>query len=68
MSITLKVNKAIGGKNEGDIITLATDIYGNILDSFWFRRYEDAKIDNCVEVYEAPAPVISNKTVIEGAE
>ena len=50
--VKLKVNISMNGKKAGDFIDIPTDEKGNILDSFWARRLEDSKIDNCVEIVE----------------
>lgn len=48
--IHLKLNVPLQGHKVGDVLTLATDSDGIILDEFWFRRLQDSRIDNCVEI------------------
>jgi hypothetical protein len=50
--IKLQINMDLAGRKAGDVIELKTDKHGNIRDLYWARRFEDAKLDNCVEVYE----------------
>ena len=53
-SIQLKLNTSLQGHPKGAIIRLkASD--GKIPDeAYWRARIKDAKIDNCVEVVQAP--------------
>lgn len=50
--IKLKLNKDMDGKKKDSILSLPTDQDGKIIDSFWARRLEDSKIDNCVEIVQ----------------
>lgn len=49
-TIELRLNKDLGGKKEGTILTLEVDANKTIIDRFWRRRLQDAAIDGCVEI------------------
>ena len=52
-TVDLKINFAFATHEEGDILTLPA--YGGLpTDSYWRRRLQDAKIDNCCELVKAP--------------
>jgi hypothetical protein len=59
--ITLQINIPLLKYKAGDKITLETDKSGNIIDSFWYRRFKDAAVDNCVEIFK-PAKTEDKKT------
>jgi hypothetical protein len=46
----IKINKAVGGYNVGDIVKVAVDKAGTPIKRYWRDRFKDANIDNCVEV------------------
>lgn len=47
----IRINKRLGKYNIGD--KLRIEFKNNIpVDSFWRRRFEDSKIDNCVTIVE----------------
>lgn len=48
--VKIKLNTSLRGKKQGDIIELEADNKGTILDSYWRKRLQDAKIDNCIEI------------------
>lgn len=49
MKKQLKINKSFAGYKAGQIIDIQCDDRGNPLDSFWFARVRDSRIDACVE-------------------
>jgi PleD family two-component response regulator len=48
--VRLQLNADLGGKKKGAILSLDIDANKTIIDSYWRRRLEDAKIDKCVEI------------------
>ena len=48
--IKLRINTPMRGQLAGSIITVTTDRYGKIVDSFWSRRLKDAEKDKCIEI------------------
>lgn len=56
--LKFKINKHIGIKNIsiGDIITLKCDSEGVPTHKFWFRRFKDSEIDNCISPHLEEIP------------
>jgi len=50
-SVRIKVLKNIPDHQAGTLVNVKTDELGNPLDRFWRRRFEDAKIDDCISIY-----------------
>lgn len=51
MKIKFIINKALGGYKSGAEISLdCCNVKGDMVptDSYWYRRYRDAKIDQCI--------------------
>jgi hypothetical protein len=60
--IKVKLNYDLGGYLKDQILTLGSS--KTPLDSFWSRRLEDSKIDNCltiIEDHEEDKEMISEK-------
>jgi len=53
-TIRLTINQ-VSGYNSGDTIVIDVDDSNVPLDSFWRRRLQDSKIDNCVTVTRTKA-------------
>lgn len=52
MQKKFQVNAPIAGKKPGEIIEIECDNEGLPLDQFWYRRYLDSRIDNCISAVE----------------
>ena len=50
--IKLKLNVDLLNNKKDSILSLETDIDGNIINSFWARRLKDSEVDNCVEIIQ----------------
>ncbi|HDY66293.1 MAG TPA: hypothetical protein ENH85_00725 [Candidatus Scalindua sp.] len=50
--LRVKLNADLGQFKKGAIIELVVDENGMPMQRFWYRRFKDAKIDNCIEVIE----------------
>lgn len=48
--IQLKLNAPLRGHMVGVIVAVDVDSEGTIIDRYWRDRFNDAKIDNCVEL------------------
>lgn len=50
--ITLKINKDFATYKKDTLIELDADVDGTPIDSYWQRRLQDSKIDNCVSIVQ----------------
>ena len=60
-TVRLKLNYNLRGHKKGSVIRVKSRD-GNILDSYWRRRFEDSKHDHCVELI-SPEKSDSKKSV-----
>lgn len=44
-----KLNVPLRGFKAGHLITLACDEAGTPIDLYWFKRFQEAVTDNCIE-------------------
>ncbi len=61
MKKDFKLNVPLRGFKKDTILSLDCNEQGLPWDSYWNRRVIDAKIDNCIELVEAPKKVKEGK-------
>lgn len=50
--ITIRLNVPLKTYPAGYILVIDADDEGTPLDNYWYRRFKDAPIDNCITVLE----------------
>ncbi len=56
-----KLNNKLLNNPAGTVLSLDADKNGKPVDKFWSDRFEDAKIDNCIELVKASKVEENNK-------
>ena len=50
--VKFQINKIFGGHKPGDVVEIECDDDGLPIPRYWYRRFLDSPIDNCISVIE----------------
>jgi hypothetical protein len=68
-NLKMKINRTLRGHVPGSVITVYADKNNVLVDSFWRRRLEDARVSKneipCVEIIEEVQEKIAKKSEVK---